>query len=58
MLPTCLPDIPFALNTDRIFFEQSFEYHSDMILMNGANSRLSSFMLSIPWLIAMNCTFC
>jgi len=51
-----LPDIPFALNTERIFFEASFAYHSDIMLMNGANSKLSGFMLSMELLTAINLT--
>ena len=51
-----LPLAPLVLIPVFTFLLMSFAYHSDMILIKGANSNVSGFSLSIPLLTAIKRT--
>ena len=48
--------MPFVLMPVFTFLLMSFAYHSDMMLIKGANSNVSGFSLSIPLLTAIKRT--
>ena len=50
------PLMPLVLMPVFTFLLMSFAYHSDMILIKGANSNVSGFSLSIPLLTAIKRT--
>ena len=52
----CFPELPFALNTARIFLEVSFAYHSLKTFLNGVKSFSVCTLLSTPSFTAINRT--
>ena len=45
------PLMPLVLMPVFTFLLMSFAYHSDMILIKGANSNVSGFSLSMPFVV-------